>query len=339
MGWWDYAKWIFPAVGAADEAARAVYRLGDNAVQGKDLIMGDGKGTDATAGVLGGSAVDHALGPNMGSGSVGAGPGYAPPAGLDTTQSDSARNEMMQFVSALKEQAAGRGPSAAQDQLRSATDANIRQAMALGQSQRGVGYQAGIKNMLANQARTQQESALQSSFLRNQESMQAQSQLGGVLGTMRQGDLGQQASSTDVEKLKQNWAVAKLDDAGRKRAADNQLAGSVINAAGAAGAQYASSGKGKAAGGLIQGTPQAPGDSPRNDTVPAMLSPGEIVIPRTVAQSVDAPDRAAEFVAAIKASKGAKAAPAKGDYGALMTKQRQLAAQMAQIQAQLAGHA
>jgi hypothetical protein len=46
-------------------------------------------------------------------------------------------------------------------------------------------------------------------------------------------------------------------------------------------------------GGMIPGQPNVPGDSIRNDKVPAMLSPGEVVVPRSVAHS---PNLAAEFV-------------------------------------------
>lgn len=35
-------------------------------------------------------------------------------------------------------------------------------------------------------------------------------------------------------------------------------------------------------GGHVPGEAAVPGDSERNDTVPAMLSPGELVIPRSV---------------------------------------------------------
>lgn len=41
-------------------------------------------------------------------------------------------------------------------------------------------------------------------------------------------------------------------------------------------------------------------DSPALDTVPAMLSPGEIVLPRSVAQAADAPEKAAAFVEMIR---------------------------------------
>lgn len=46
------------------------------------------------------------------------------------------------------------------------------------------------------------------------------------------------------------------------------------------------------------------GDHPDNDIVPAMLSPGEIVIPRSIAMSDNAPDKAKAFVAALQRSEG-----------------------------------
>jgi hypothetical protein len=279
---------------------------------------------------------------------------YKPPTATNAAQSEQARAEQMAFVNALKAQIAGTGPSAAQDQLRSATDANIRNAMAMGQSQRGVGYQAAVKGILQNQARTQQESALQSSFLRNQEAMQAQGQLGGMLGGMRGQDQSQQSIGLDMEKLKQNWAVAQLDEAGRKRAADNQLLGAGLNAAGGLAStaiQGGFGGQGSAApqppapvppvepitvarGGSIPGSAPVRGDSPRNDTVPAMLSPGEIVLPRSVAQAGNAPDKAAEFVAALKAQKSA--APQDG-YGRVLAAQRELDNRLRRIESMYSG--
>jgi hypothetical protein len=49
-------------------------------------------------------------------------------------------------------------------------------------------------------------------------------------------------------------------------------------------------------GAHVPGRPEVAGDSLKNDKVPAMLSPGEIVLPRSVAQDADAPDLAKEFV-------------------------------------------
>ena len=54
----------------------------------------------------------------------------------------------------------------------------------------------------------------------------------------------------------------------------------------------------------VPGTARVAGDSKLNDVVDAKLSPGEIIIPRTVAQAPDAPQKAANFVAKIKARKG-----------------------------------
>jgi hypothetical protein len=54
-------------------------------------------------------------------------------------------------------------------------------------------------------------------------------------------------------------------------------------------------------GGHVPGMPEVDGakDTYKNDTVPAMLSPGEIVIPRSITMAENAPERAAEFVADI----------------------------------------
>lgn len=56
-------------------------------------------------------------------------------------------------------------------------------------------------------------------------------------------------------------------------------------------------------GGKVKGKAKAEGNSLKNDTVPAMLSPGEIVIPRTHATD---PEKAKQFVAAVLARQGMK---------------------------------
>jgi hypothetical protein len=52
-------------------------------------------------------------------------------------------------------------------------------------------------------------------------------------------------------------------------------------------------------GGSVPGIPKVPGNSPKNDTVPALLSPGEVVVPRTAAHN---PDMAANFVRHLQRS-------------------------------------
>lgn len=59
-------------------------------------------------------------------------------------------------------------------------------------------------------------------------------------------------------------------------------------------------------GGHVPGQAQAKGDSPTNDTVPAMLSPGEVVIPRSIMNSKNPAEQAKKFVQAILAKQGAK---------------------------------
>lgn len=64
---------------------------------------------------------------------------------------------------------------------------------------------------------------------------------------------------------------------------------------------------GMAAKGMdVPGKAKVKGDSLKNDTVPAMLSPDEIVLPRSVTTAGDAPARAAKFVQAIQAKQGMK---------------------------------
>lgn len=59
-------------------------------------------------------------------------------------------------------------------------------------------------------------------------------------------------------------------------------------------------------GSVVPGKAPVPGNSYKNDTVPAMLSPGEVVIPRSVMQSKNPSQAAAKFVEAIMKKRGAK---------------------------------
>lgn len=64
------------------------------------------------------------------------------------------------------------------------------------------------------------------------------------------------------------------------------------------GEQLASQGK------LVPGDAKVKGDNLKNDVVPAMLSPGEIVIPRSITSSKDPINNAAAFVAQVLARNG-----------------------------------
>lgn len=66
-------------------------------------------------------------------------------------------------------------------------------------------------------------------------------------------------------------------------------------------------------GGKVPGKADVKGDSPKNDIVDAKLSPGEVVLPRSVMQAKDPASAAAEFVRSIQAKKGKSQDP-KSDF-------------------------
>lgn len=67
--------------------------------------------------------------------------------------------------------------------------------------------------------------------------------------------------------------------------------------------QYLKNGMNLKSGGHVPGSAKVKGDSEKNDTQAALLSPGEIVIPRHIAKGENAPEMAAKFVKAILAKK------------------------------------
>jgi len=84
-------------------------------------------------------------------------------------------------------------------------------------------------------------------------------------------------------------------------------------------------------GGPVPGQAHVRGDSLKNDTVPAMLSPGEVVLPRTVSHD---PEAASEFVRHINARKMASGGEVKG-YGAVLNKQRELHQRLSALEQRL----
>lgn len=88
-------------------------------------------------------------------------------------------------------------------------------------------------------------------------------------------------------------------------------------------------------GGHVPGQPKVKGDHEVNDVVPAMLSPGEIVLPRSVALAPDAAERAKQFVMAIKDKEEAVEKKSKGGpvgYAKVLAKHRELEQRMAKLE-------
>lgn len=206
-----------------------------------------------------------------------------------------------------------------------ATNANQAQQMNLANAQ-GI---SGQNTALANQ-RTQQNAQIPQTMF-NDQMQQANAEAGAYRNA---GDLAQQQAS------QQNAFTGNLIGAGAKLGAGYMTSGasmapvagnpmnSTANSGYSTGATkdnqtyYAQGGEVKAqcyaqggevhdhqlcmmAGGGVPGDDApVPGDSTENDTVDAKLSPGEIVLPRSVAQAPDAPQQAQQFVNQAKGGGG-----------------------------------
>lgn len=226
--------------------------------------------------------------------------------------------QQSQLGGLLMQRAQGQGPSVAELQLQQATQQNAQQAAGLLGSRLGLNPALVARQAAMMQAGANQTAAGQAALLRAQEQQGAQALLAQALAAQRGQDLGMfgsagglqnQQSGLTIENLMRQQALNQLTMGQNQQAqletnrmnmqqaqADSDrraaLAGQVINAGGGAIAKAA----GAAHGGRVLGQAQVPGDHPANDSVPAWLSPGEIVIPRSIAGD---PDAAAAFVEAL----------------------------------------
>lgn len=207
----------------------------------------------------------------------------------------------------------GHGPSVAQQQLAQTTNQNVANAYAMAAA--NPSNPGAARNAANNASSVNQQAAGQGSLLRAQEIQNAQGMLGNVLSSGRGQDINQFQAQNQAAQgwMGQQLQAQMAQQQGQENYESNKLAslsgaqsaaigGKVISAAGgAAGAM------GMAGGGFVPGYATG-GDSAANDTVQAMLSPGEIVVPRSIVQSKDAAKKAAAFVEAVKAKHRRKAA-------------------------------
>lgn len=238
----------------------------------------------------------------------------------------------------LEEQSRGGGPSVAQNQLQAATDRTGQQAAGLIASQRGLNPALAARQVLQQQASANQAAANQSAQLRAQEMLNARQLLGQNLASQRSQDIGQYQAAGDVANvigtLQNNQNANRNNGASAANQTNAQMAGTSASmgkdllggiaggistalpgigkmisplfaskppAANSAGGNFGGGSTMVAAqGGKVPGQPEVSGDSPKNDKVPAWLSPGEIVIPRSIAHD---PDAARDFVAKVNAKK------------------------------------
>lgn len=190
---------------------------------------------------------------------------------------EEAKKQQMGLAGALQQQASGLGTSAAQGMLQRGSEEAIKRSAGALASQRGINP-ALAQRLASQQAAEQTQQAAQSgAILRAQESQAA---LGGLQNVY--GDIGRQALG-QYGTAQQALTAAEQQNQQMR----GQVVGGVMSGLGAL------AGKFFAEGGVVPGKAEVPGDSYSNDKVPAMLSPGEIVIPRSKAND---PDKAKEFV-------------------------------------------
>lgn len=224
----------------------------------------------------------------------------------------------------LAQQAQGAGPNPAQEQYKqNISNLAAQQAGAIA-SQKGLSPALQARLIAQQAGQAGQNAAGQAATMQAQQQLAAQNNLAGLTGQQ----LGQQqAANTSFGQqalqgqgnllgLEQSANSANAGVAGGVAGAQGKMFGGLMNAAGAG---FANGGEvpdstgpisffGKhikmmKEGGIVPGKAEKAGDSKANDTVPAMLSPKEIVLPRSVTMAEDAPKKAAEFVAALKRAK------------------------------------
>jgi hypothetical protein len=148
-------------------------------------------------------------------------------------------------------------------------------------------------------------SAIQASQAQAQAQLDAQAKALGLLDVEGRLDIAalQARVQAELARIDRAFKEGQIDET-RAEAERTYWRDLLVNmqlgAQAAAGSAAMATSMGRAKGGRINGRSLVPGDHPANDVVPAMLSPGEIVLPRSIAQAEDAPEKAASFVRALR---------------------------------------
>lgn len=226
------------------------------------------------------------------------------------TALDEARKQQGGLAQMLQQQYAGTGPNAAVGLLQRGSEEAIKRSAGALASQRGIN--PALAQRLASQQAAQQtqEAAQQAGILQAQQQQQALGGLKDVYGQMGQQALGQYGYAQQALSAQQQ----------ANQATTGSLVGGLLQGAGAIGAKMF------AEGGHVPGKAEVPGDSYANDKVPAMLSPGEIVVPRSKAKD---PEKAKEFIDHIMGSE--KSESKEVTYADVLAMQKQLAEMIKKI--------
>jgi hypothetical protein len=203
----------------------------------------------------------------------------------------------------LLAQSQGQGPNPAQMMMQQGQDRANMQGAGMIASAKGVNPALAARLAAQNTAQGNQALVQNAGIMGAQQQLGAQNQLGNLYGQMGQQNLGQQQvmqsgiQGQNQANIQNTLGAQQINAgvAGGNAQMQGQLMGGLMSGIGSLGAA-AISPKGKAHGGFIEGQAPVAGDSKSNDVVPAMLSPGEVVLPRSIALKENAPELAKEFV-------------------------------------------
>lgn len=223
----------------------------------------------------------------------------APGASLNNTGADGQSSRLQAFGDTLSQQAAT-GDGAWRKRFAEAVWSTQAAAQSLGQSDSNVDPLSARINIGNAQRGAQQRAVNEEGMLRTQAQIDARGQLGSMLGQQAQQDLGQSAETAKVVRERRLANQALLDQSLKNREDTSSGIMGMFGMGGMGGMG------GMSDGGKVPGKAKVFGDDERNDTVPAMLSPGEIVIPRSIALRPNADSAAARFVRAVQAKGGAR---------------------------------
>jgi hypothetical protein len=212
-----------------------------------------------------------------------------PGAELDTTRADEDAAGLNALLADLQQQAAT-GGGAWEDALRSATETAQASASSLGQTQQqqtGGDVGMALRGVGNAQSSAGQRAVGQGNILREKSKLSAQNAITGVTSSMGKSAAEQAAAQAAARRAVQatnQSLIAQAEDREMKRA---DAIGEGMS-------------MGMSNGGEVPGEPIVFGDNSINDTELAKLSPGEIVLPISVAQAPNAPEAAAAFVRALQ---------------------------------------
>ena len=106
-------------------------------------------------------------------------------------QQTESRTNQQKLIEALQAQAAGKGPSLVQEQLKAGTDRANALASSMAASQRGINPVLAARMATQAQGQNTMAAASQAAQLKAQEQLSAQQQLANAIQAQRSGDLGQ----------------------------------------------------------------------------------------------------------------------------------------------------